>query len=159
MKTIYLLFTSLFLLICLNLTAQPPHEGFEKKREKIEELKIAFITQKLELTPQEAQVFWPIYNVYNKERHEIMQANRPKGPRMEKEPDFKNISEKDAETMLYGRLDNEQKMVNLNKLYLEEFKKAISYKKILVLYESEHEFKKDLLRKMGENHRGEPVKD
>jgi hypothetical protein len=35
--------------------------------EKIQTLKIAFITQKLQLTPDEAEKFWPIYNQYDNE--------------------------------------------------------------------------------------------
>ena len=35
-------------------------------RDKIKTLKIAFITEKLDLSEQEAQKFWPIYNKYDK---------------------------------------------------------------------------------------------
>jgi len=39
---------------------QPPHrDGISKeKRQKLESMKVAFITQRLDLTPDEAKVFW-----------------------------------------------------------------------------------------------------
>jgi hypothetical protein len=39
--------------------------GNGQRQEKIQALKIAFITQKLKLTPAEAEKFWPVYNQYN----------------------------------------------------------------------------------------------
>ena len=39
----------------------------EEKHQNIEALKVAFISKELELTPDEAQKFWPLYNQYAKE--------------------------------------------------------------------------------------------
>ncbi len=39
--------------------------------EEIEAYKIGFLTQKLDLSPQEAKVFWPIYNNWQKEQAEF----------------------------------------------------------------------------------------
>ena len=58
---------SLFLLVytCAISFAQPPEDDNNKeKREQIQAQKIAFISTQLELTPDEAQKFWPIYNRY-----------------------------------------------------------------------------------------------
>ncbi len=52
----------------------------EIRAEKIQSLKIAFITQKLQLTPDEAQKFWPVYNQYDKEVHSIESDNDPNHP-------------------------------------------------------------------------------
>ncbi len=44
----------------------------------VESLKVAFITKQINLTPEEAQKFWPIYNMYTaelKNRHEIASNN------------------------------------------------------------------------------------
>jgi len=40
-------------------------------QEKIEAQRVAFITQELDLTPDEAKVFWPVYNEYDAKRHEF----------------------------------------------------------------------------------------
>ena len=58
-----ILFIAIFTItISLQVDAQPPRKG-----ERIEALKIAYITQALKLTPEEAQNFWPVYNTYTQE--------------------------------------------------------------------------------------------
>ena len=51
-----------------GIKAQDPDDT---RAEKIQSLKIAFITQKLQLTPDEAQKFWPVYNQYDNEIHSL----------------------------------------------------------------------------------------
>ena len=68
------------LLMAVPLFAQPqggrPSEEQRKKEfERIQAEKIAFITQELDLTPEEAQVFWPVYNQCWKE---LLAANKKK---------------------------------------------------------------------------------
>ena len=57
--------------------AQPP----QGKRDKVKSLKIAFISDELALTPQEAEKFWPIYNTFEDKqfvlRHEKMKSYIP----------------------------------------------------------------------------------
>ena len=57
MKTMrFILSLTILLLSAWTLSAQ--------RGEKIEALRIAFITNKLALTSTESEKFWPIYNVY-----------------------------------------------------------------------------------------------
>lgn len=57
------LFIAIFIItIILQVDAQPQRKG-----ERIEALKIAYITQALKLTVEEAQNFWPVYNTYTQE--------------------------------------------------------------------------------------------
>lgn len=50
---------------------QAEHPGKKKfpTKEEIQSQKIAFFTQELNLTPEEAQMFWPVYNAANKKLH------------------------------------------------------------------------------------------
>lgn len=45
------------------------------KREKIKTLKVAFITERLNLSTNEAQSFWPLYNDYEEKRESLSIAN------------------------------------------------------------------------------------
>jgi hypothetical protein len=47
----------------------------EKRKQEIEALKVAFISRELDLTPEDAQKFWPVYNQYNKELTAAYQRN------------------------------------------------------------------------------------
>ncbi|BAV09263.1 hypothetical protein SAMN05421788_101703 [Filimonas lacunae] len=64
-----LLFISLFLLSVFFGTAQPG------KVNKTEAIRIAFITRQLNLTPQESQKFWPVYNVYIDELKQVRKSH------------------------------------------------------------------------------------
>lgn len=46
-------------------------QGFKEKKEKIKALKVAYITEKLDFTTDEAQKFWPIYNTFDEKQFEI----------------------------------------------------------------------------------------
>ena len=68
----------LFPIIFLLVTSLSFSQGFKEKREKVKALKVAYITEQLELTTDEAQKFWPIYNAFDENqselRHEKMRA-------------------------------------------------------------------------------------
>jgi len=96
----------------------------DKRSEKIQALKIAFITQKIELTSDEAQKFWPVYNRYETE---IRQAYK----------DSKNGGD---------AIDNEEKILNIKKKYRAEFIKVIGQPKTTTLFNSEREFRGVLMR-------------
>ena len=61
----------------LPIPPRPPMEGGmnRERREKIEMYKIQFISEKLNLTKEEAQSFWPVYNEHKKAMDEIF-ANK-----------------------------------------------------------------------------------
>ncbi|MEO7312752.1 MAG: hypothetical protein ABIX01_20380 [Chitinophagaceae bacterium] len=59
----------------LSLHAQPDGEN----ENAIETLKIAFLTKQLNLTPEEAQQFWPVYNQYSQERKKLHRESKDGG--------------------------------------------------------------------------------
>lgn len=99
-----------------------------KKAEKIEALKVAFITQKLELTPDEAQKFWPVYNNYEKDMGQIVNDKN--------NPDV---------------IDNDEKLLNIRKKYRSEFIKVIGQPRMNKLFNAEREFRGVLLRRLKNN--------
>lgn len=119
------LFNIIFLLslsyIC---TAQPPQGGMPPRDfAKVEALKTAFITNELNLTVDEAQRFWPVYNAYLKEL---------KDTRKEKMND---------------ELAFEEAALAIKKKYRPEFKKILNDEaRVNKLFSLEHKFR-DALRK------------
>ena len=96
----------------------------EKRTEKIQALKIAFITQKLELTSDEAQRFWPVYNRYETDIKQVMMDNKGGA---------------DA-------IDSEEKILSVKKRYKSEFYKVIGQPKTNTLFNTEREFRGVLMR-------------
>jgi hypothetical protein len=128
-------------MLSTSLFAQSKSERYEQ----IETIKVAFITKKLDLSSEEAQKFWPIYNNYQKELMLLMKKRREERLRTDIEPNDKiNLD-----------LSYESKMLDLKKKYKKLYSKAIPAEKILLLYQAEREFREHLIKQL--NHRRKPT--
>jgi hypothetical protein len=117
-------FVLFLVLITASFSLVKAQDDKDKRSEKIQALKIAFITQKIELTSDEAQKFWPVYNRYETEIRQAYRDSRNGG---------------DA-------IDNEEKVLNVKKKYRAEFIKVIGQPKTTILFNSEREFRGVLMR-------------
>ena len=109
--------------------------------QRIEAIKVAFITKKLDLTTEEAQKFWPVYNNYQKELMELMRKRREDRQKTNIDPNDKiNVD-----------LTYESKMLELKKKYKKNYLKAIPAEKVLLMYQAEREFREHLIKQL--NHR------
>lgn len=124
------------LMISSSLFAQSKRD----RHEQIENIKIAFITKKLDLNQEEAQNFWPIYNNYQKELMLLMKKRREERLRTDLEPNDKiNLD-----------LAYESKMLDLKKKYKKLYSKVIPAEKILSLYQAEREFREHLIKQLNQ---------
>jgi hypothetical protein len=148
MKTKFLL--SLLLLFVSTISFS---QGFREKKEKVKALKVAFITDELNLTTDEAQRFWPIYNAFDDKqaelRHEKMKAilDRFEPGNVEK------LSEKDASSLLIQMEIIEENLFALRKKFIRDLQGVLPAKKIIRLKKAEDEFNRKLLRQMRDNRR------
>jgi hypothetical protein len=148
MKTKFLL--SLLLLFVSTVSFS---QGFREKKEKVKALKVAFITDELNLTTEEAQRFWPIYNAFDDKqaelRHEKMKAilDRFEPGNVEK------LSEKDASSLLIQMEIIEENLFTLRKKFIRDLQGVLPAKKIIRLKKAEDEFNRKLLRQMRDNRR------
>jgi len=118
----------------------PKNEMFEK----IKAEKISFFTDKLSLTPLEAQAFWPVYNEFEKKRFEI-QSQKHEFERM---PDDKiaKLPESEIEKMTSNYIGSFEKEALLLKEYNKQFLKVLPKKKVLMMYRTENQFRGHLIR-------------
>ena len=66
--------------LAVSVSAQPTQRNPQRVQEKIESQRVAFLTQKLDLTPEESAAFWPIYNDFKKAQREKRRSLRPDTP-------------------------------------------------------------------------------
>lgn len=132
----------LLLVACLKGYAQ---EADMPKSEKIESLKIAFITEKLSLTSKEAEMFWPVFNQFDKEMKSIRQKQRSASAQFKSKA---APAEAEAEKFIAEQLLLKQQETDLLKKYIPSFKKVIPTAKVAMLLSIEHEFKMELLKKI-----------
>lgn len=149
--SITLLMTLMVLAITLPANAQDNEDGKREKErkemgEKIKASKIAFITQQMDLTPEEAEKFWPIYNEQEKKREEITSdlMERFRNPEEDKE-----ISNEEAEEIMTQRFEQEAALINLKMDYHDKYLKILPATKVLKLYTAENNFKRQLMERMG----------
>ena len=122
----YLLIIALF----LGFTVAGMSQDDDKKDGgRIEALKIAYLTRKLNLTTEEAQKFWPVYNKYADELRKVQIESR---------------QNKTSE------IEREEKVLNIRKRYNGEFAKALSQEKVNSFFRVEKEFNGYLQKEMME---------
>jgi hypothetical protein len=113
------------------------------KRERIQALKVAFITEELQLTSEQAKVFWPVYDQLEEELSALRrQSNR--------QPDLSAASDKEIENWVLNKLDLEAQQAALKKTYIGRFKEIITWQQIATLLQVEKRFKKELLQRIQE---------
>lgn len=115
------------------------------KRERLEALKVAYLTEKLNLTPEEAQRFWPLYNEFEEKKGELRKQKRDNESKTKL--NFFEMSDDGLSDAIDQQLDLEQQELNLKKEYNERFKKILPIKKVAKLYAAEHGFRKELLHR------------
>lgn len=144
MKT---LLTLLFTLMILPAFAQDedlPAAQDPKVRDKIQAARVAYITDQLELTPEEAEKFWPIYREFSKKRIEIRQQLRDS----KKNPDPTKTTEQNEKELVDQQFDVKQKELNLEKDYSGRLLKVISAQKLRTLPEAERRFRQMILEQI-----------
>jgi len=117
----------------------------EKKKEKIEAIKVAYITEELELTVAESQAFWPVYNELQSKEHELREKQRANFMSLKKDEE---ISEKELETMIYKMSDIHIAIEELRKSYLDDFIDLLGAKKTLQLMKAEKEFGRRMMERL-----------
>ena len=139
MRTIYLI----IFLLAISTTNIIAQRGNKMSSEQLESQKIAFITTKLELTPEESRNFWPVYIEYSKNLEEIKKTHRPNIK-------LEELTEESAEKLVMGSIKSAEAELRLKKEYTSHLKEVISMKKIAKLYIVEHEFKRQMLMRLKE---------
>ena len=143
----------LFFVFCSTaLMAQQPPQGDEPPRparERVEAMKVGFLTQRLNLTPEEAKTFWPVYNKYQDELEALRKSHRDNfaNPKT----DFDEMPEKDVEKAVDSELTFRQNELDILKKYHSQFKQVLPIKKVAKLYRAEEDFKRELLDRIREN--------
>lgn len=139
------------LLVLISLTSslgftQPPGGGpSEKKREQIHAQKIAFISTQLNLTTEEAQKFWPIYNQYEAEIEKIRKERRGYMSELKKTTD---VSGEKAYELMEKIFATESKESQTRLNYLKQFATVLGKKKAADVFIAEEKFKRELLEKL-----------
>lgn len=118
--------------------------GFAQRGEKLRAYKTAFITDAVELTPAEAEKFWPIYNKFDEKLMGLRMRERTEIFEMVK-GNVDDLSESEANSLLLKIRAIKKEEQQYHEQMLDELLKVLPAKKVLKLKKAEEEFKHTLL--------------
>ena len=118
-------------------------------KEKMMSERVAFLTMEMNLTPEEAQVFWPVYNQINGEKdeaiHNVFKAYKALDEAIKTEK-----SEKEISRLLDAYLSAKAAQSEFEKKADEQFRKVLPVSKVAKLYLGEEKFRRQHIRKLHE---------
>lgn len=136
---------------CLGMTADAHKRCDNDWKEKIMSEKIAFLTMEMNITPEEAQAFWPVYNQVEQEKDAALEQVIKS---------YKALStavEQNAKTekLLEAYLEAQKNLRKVDNEAPEKYKAVLSAEKVAKLYVAEEKFRRQHIRKLHGGHKEE----
>ena len=156
MKQVIYIFTICLLLFSQTAVKAQSSEKNKDRWQKYQTEKIAFLTANLELSPEEAQKFWPVYNQMDKERWASQKMRREMEHELRETAE--SLSDKQALELTKKYAGSMQKEADVYVNFNEKFLDILSPQKVLKLYKAENDFRMHMMkkyrdhRKNGEKH-------
>jgi hypothetical protein len=127
-------------------------QNFKDKKEKIKALKVAYITVELNLTSDEAEKFWPIYNMHDDKQYTLRHKKMQSILNKTEDGGLNEMTDKEATTLVnqMGAINEEIYMIK--KKFINDLQTVISAKKIIKLKKVEDEFNRKLLKQFRGKH-------
>ncbi|MGL5112301.1 MAG: sensor of ECF-type sigma factor [Flavobacterium sp.] len=145
------LFRLLVLLISLNTFGQ--NDRYKEKKDQIKAMKVAFLTNELKLTSEEAEKFWPIYNAYDDKQFEVRHKKMRTYAKKLNDGSLDSMSEKEALLFLNQIENTDEEQYLLRKKYNQALRTIMVPTKILKLKKSEVDFDRKLLQQYRNKHK------
>jgi len=131
----------LVFLLILGGNAFGQRQGQQIDPERLQAARIAFITTRIDLKPEQAEKFWPIFNQFNEQREATMRqiGALNKGAN--------EVSEEEAKSRIQQRFQLEEKLIKDEKAFVTEASKVLSSKQILLLNNIARDFARQLYQR------------
>ncbi|HUW06184.1 MAG TPA: hypothetical protein VMW01_07970 [Williamwhitmania sp.] len=147
MKTLMRIFLIATIIFAGNSTKIVAQDN-QNKAELVKAQKIAFFTQKLNLTPDEAQRFWPVYNEYWSRKNIIIADRRETMAYCQK--NLSRMSSKEIKAYADKYVGFQKKEADLLLEFNLKFQKVLPVEKVMKLYQADNDFKNWLLQQIKE---------
>jgi len=122
----------------------------KQKKEQIKALKVAYITDELKLTPNEAEKFWPLYNAFDDRQRELRHKKMRSYMDRLNNGEVDKMTEKEATDFLAQMENTEDELYQLRKKFIASLKTVLPPAKIIKLKNAEENFKRKLLKQYKE---------
>ena len=132
------------LLLSVDISAQ---ENPNTWSERMKSEKIGFLTSFMDLSQEEAEIFWPVYNKAEKESSAAMEANFHAYRALQKAIKERQ-DENEVEKLLHEYLKAAEKAESVQIKYAKEYEKILPPMKVAKLYVAEEEFRRQQIIKL-----------
>jgi hypothetical protein len=110
---------------------------------QLENAKIAFITNRVSLTQDQAQKFWPLYNEFSAKRRELNRSGR-----LLRRDVTEGMTDQQVRDNFTQAFAMRQQELNLEKEYFDKFQKVISLRQVAQLFQAERDFTKEVIKRV-----------
>jgi hypothetical protein len=144
-----ILIAFLFMLFPVFLKAQS-NAG---RSQEVESFRVAYLTQKMGLTTDEAKIFWPIYNDWQKEQNALRKIRMQHVISLKKIDEIESLTDAEVQSLITNELDFKQRSLNVEKKYYTKLRTTLPIKVVGKYYRAQESFKKELLTRYGRGKR------
>jgi hypothetical protein len=145
---------NIILLAILSMFTQALFAQQQDRQDRIENMHTAYITEKVGLTPEQAQKFWPVYNQFKADQDELQKQRRENARKVKDAGGIDNMSDADVQKLVENEIDIKSRELDLHKKYVVKFQEVISLKQVAKLFMAEEQFKLYLLEQLKKRRQG-----
>jgi hypothetical protein len=143
-RIIYLVFSAVIYVL-----GSMPALAQQKPVETLQQQKVRYFNEKLQLTPAEAKSFWPVYNDYQNRKEKITDDRNNLLRYFTS--NSKNMTPAEASDAIEKYLLYQQQENDLLHSYTKKFLEFMPPKKVMQIFITENDFKKLLLENLRDN--------
>lgn len=116
--------------------------------DRVKAQRVAFITERIDMTSKEAEKFWPLFNEYEREERQIRRQYQ------QGQQQIIDMSNEEAKKFLESRFEMERELLENKRKYFLLFADIIPPRKLALFPRADRAFKKLLLNRIGSKRRG-----
>ncbi|GHE68343.1 hypothetical protein GCM10011340_25150 [Roseivirga thermotolerans] len=141
----------LLAIACNVVVAQDRNGRSSDDWEKLKAARIAFLSNRLQLTSETAQKFWPIFNEYEKEKDALSKKYNEQKRNLVGANGWKNMTDENADKMLEVYLEQKQAELDLEKKYLTRFNEVLDKNQIWMVIRIDSDFRRSLMKRISDD--------
>jgi len=130
-------------------TQREPRQSQEERdafRQRVQAERVAFFTERMTLTPAEAEQFWALFNTFQRERDrlntEIRRRTHVRQAEGERRVfDVSNLSDAEVQQLV----DNRARVIDLERQFHNDLTELLSPRQVLAFYDAERIFQRELV--------------
>lgn len=133
--------TLIWIIACLFIGFQAMAQPSPEQHQRVRSMKIAFLTDRIGLTPDEAQKFWPLYKQFEEDQRKLREKQQNHKP-------LSDMSNQEYERFVASFLDSEEQFARIRRTFFTKLEPFLSAKKRALLIKAEGDFNRKLVESL-----------